>query len=68
MSTEASFRAVEAVVFPSLDLAGEAEGYTRGHAAGYAAGLRRAAVHLLGIGTAAEFAFANHPRRVELVG
>ena len=31
-------------------------------------GLRQAAVHLLGIGTAAEFAFANHPRRVELVG
>jgi hypothetical protein len=31
-------------------------------------GLRRAAVHLLGIGTAAEFAFANHPSRVELVG
>jgi hypothetical protein len=32
-------------------------------------GLRRAAVHLLGIGTAAEFAFENHPhlRRVELV-
>lgn len=33
-------------------------------------GLRRAAVHLLGIGTAAEFAFENHLhlRRVELVG
>jgi hypothetical protein len=32
-------------------------------------GLRRAAVHLLGIGTAAEFAFENRPhlRRVELV-
>jgi hypothetical protein len=26
-------------------------------------GLRRAAVHLLGIGTAAEFAFENHPHR-----
>jgi hypothetical protein len=34
------------------------------------AGLRRMAVHLLGIGTAAEFAWANHPhlRRHELVG
>jgi flagellar assembly protein FliH len=32
------------VVFPSLDPAGEAEGFTLGHAAGYAAGLRRAAV------------------------
>lgn len=33
------------------------------------AGLRRTAVHLLGIGTAAEFAWANHPhlRRPELV-
>jgi hypothetical protein len=33
-------------------------------------GLRRAAVHLLGIGTAAEFTWGNHPhlRRVELVG
>jgi hypothetical protein len=33
-------------------------------------GLRRAAVHLLGIGTAAEFTWENHPhlRRVELVG
>jgi hypothetical protein len=32
--------------------------------------LRRVAVHLLGIGTAAEFAFENRPhlRRVELVG
>jgi hypothetical protein len=32
--------------------------------------LRRAAVHLLGIGTAAEFCWANHPhlRRGELVG
>jgi flagellar assembly protein FliH len=34
---------VEAVVFPSIDLDGEAEGHVRGHAAGYAAGLRRAA-------------------------
>lgn len=34
------------------------------------AGLRRMAVHLLGIGTAAEFAWANHPhlRRPELIG
>ncbi len=34
------------------------------------AGLRRTAVHLLGIGTAAEFAWANHPhlRRPELIG
>jgi hypothetical protein len=33
-------------------------------------GLRRAAVHLLGIGTAAEFSWENHPhlRRAELVG
>jgi hypothetical protein len=33
-------------------------------------GLRRVAVHLLGIGTAAEFCWENHPhlRRVELVG
>lgn len=44
MSTDTSCRPdVEAVVFPSVDLAGEAEGWTRGHAAGYAAGLRRAA-------------------------
>ena len=34
------------------------------------AGLRRTAVHLLGIGTAAEFAWANHPhlRQPELIG
>jgi len=34
------------------------------------AGLRRMAVHLLGIGTAAEFAWANHPhlRQPELTG
>ena len=33
-------------------------------------GLRRVAVHLLGIGTAAEFCWENHPhlRRIELVG
>ncbi|WP_020143840.1 FliH/SctL family protein [Terracoccus sp. 273MFTsu3.1] len=44
MSTDvSSATAVEAVVFPAVDLNGEAEGYTRGHAAGYAAGLRRAA-------------------------
>lgn len=30
------------VVFPSLHDSGEAEGFTRGHAAGYAAGLRKA--------------------------
>ena len=34
------------------------------------AGLRRTAVHLLGIGTAAEFAWANHPhlRHAEMIG
>ena len=43
MSTEASPRLV---VYPALNPSGEAEGFTRGHAAGYAAGLRRADAEL----------------------
>jgi flagellar assembly protein FliH len=32
------------IVFPSLQTSGESDGFTRGHAAGYAAGLRKAEV------------------------
>lgn len=48
MSTETAPPEASArpVVYPPLNPSGEAEGFTRGHAAGYAAGLRRADAEL----------------------